>query len=114
LTSLDASLALSSILGNSEGTGAAAAFPFPLLLVTVVDSTAKVVLGGVLNSPPPRFWGVGVDGANGSKSSPPESPAVDELLFETPIQLTAHSDEKAAVTLSPCRADTHFVRGIAF
>jgi hypothetical protein len=93
LTSLDAPLALSSILSSSEGTGAtgaAAAFPLPVLLVTVVDSTANVVLGGVLNSPP-RFWGVGVDGANGSKSSPPESPAVDELLllFETPIQLTA-------------------------
>jgi hypothetical protein len=62
-------------------------FPF----VTVVDSTANVVLGGVLNSPPRRFWGVGVDGANGSKSLPAEFPAVDELLllFGAPIQLTA-------------------------
>jgi hypothetical protein len=113
LTSLDASLDLSSILSleSTGATGAAAAFPLSLLLVTVVDSTGNVVLGGVLNSPPPpRFWGVGVDRANGSKSSPSESSAVDKLLFKTPIQSTAHSDDKVAVTLSPCRADTHFVR----
>jgi hypothetical protein len=52
---LNASLTLLSILSSLEGTGAAAAFPFPLLLITIINSTANVVLGGVLNSPLPRF-----------------------------------------------------------
>jgi hypothetical protein len=42
--SLDALLALSSILSSLEGIEAAAAFSFPLLLVTVLNSTADVVL----------------------------------------------------------------------
>jgi hypothetical protein len=90
--SLDAPLILSFIFRGSEDTGATAAFPFPFLFVTVVDLTANDVLGGILNSPPsPRRWRVGVDGVNDSNSSPPESPAVEELLLllGSPIQLTA-------------------------
>jgi hypothetical protein len=49
---LNAPLTLSSILSSLEGTDATAVFAFSLLLITIVNLTADVVLEGVLNSPP--------------------------------------------------------------
>jgi hypothetical protein len=54
---------------------------FTFHFITIFKSTANVILDGVLYRPPRWLLGVGVDGVKDSTSSPPESPAVDELAL---------------------------------